>query len=134
MAGDGSLDVQGAVYSVLANLNPALAGGRIYDYVKDDVAFPFVRIDGSTSAPADVDGFSGTDEVIQIAVFSQAYGKREIKDLMGQVKEALHNVNLTVANRPTALCWWDGTNLRRDPDGITHQGIMRFRVLSYEAE
>ncbi len=133
MAGDGALDVQGAIYTLLSELDPVLAAGGIFDYVAADIAFPFVRIEDSTLVPADVDGYSGTQEIIQIAVYSNQHGKKELKVIMSRIKDALHHVNLSVTDR-TAQCWWDGATVQRDPDGVTHQGILRFRVLSFKEE
>lgn len=136
MPGDGSLEVQTAIYNALvAAASPPVAGGRIYDHVESSADFPFIRIADVITQPHDIDGYSGSEAIAQIEVFSQYKGKKEIHEITTIIKEALHNTNLTIAARPSALCFWDGTNLQRDPsDGVTHQAIMRFRVESYEAE
>ncbi len=136
MPSDGSLEIQTAVYNALvAAASPPIAGGRIGDHTEASSAFPFIRIADIIGVPSSIDGFHGATHIVQVEVYSQYKGMKEIHELTTIIYNALHETNLTIATRPSALCFHENTKVQRDPtDGVTHQAIMGFRIESFEAE
>lgn len=137
---DASWELQKAVVTLLKTGN-AIASGRIYDRVPDsassatapDSEFPFVAIGEMDSIPDDVDGASGRDdgemETLTLHIWSRYAGQKEVKEIMQQIKDKLHNVNLTVTGRNSALAWVRSRRSFMDPDGRTRHGVMSIEVI-----
>ncbi len=129
MSGDALWDIQKGIYSALTAVSPAIAGGRVFDHAPQTVVFPWVEIGESIAEETDVDGADGTSETVTLHVWSRESGQSEAKQIMSEIKAALHKQSLTVSGR-TALAWWGGSLTRKDPDGITHHGIIRINVIA----
>lgn len=139
MSSDYTGNLQAAIFSALRAASPIIAGGRIFDAVpvgidSTDSNFPYVvigetqAIADDTSAPGSVsdDGVVG---YVTLHVWSRYRGKAEVHAVASQIKGALHEVDLTVIGRASALCWIDSTIVMDDPDGITRHGIVTCRVI-----
>lgn len=119
--------VQTALYSAISGL----AGGRVYDAPPQNVAFPYVTIDGGQVVPDDTSGDDdGMSEFIDLHIWSRYRGWKEVKQITSAIYDALHGVPLAVSGRTSALTWV--RNVRpplRDPDGITRHGIVSIEII-----
>lgn len=138
---DASWELQVAILAALkGDSPPSIASGRIYDRVPDaasgatapDSAFPYVQIGEMDSLPDDVDAASGRDdgemETLTLHIWSRYQGQKEVKQIMQQIKDVLHNVPLSVSGRSSALCWVRSRRSFLDPDGKTRHGVMSIEV------
>lgn len=139
---DSSWELQKALLSALTENSPeTIASGRVYDRVPDaasgatapDSAFPFVQIGEMDALPDDVDGASGRDdgemESITLHIWSRYQGQKEVKQIMQQIKNRLHDQALTVTGRSSALCFVRSRRSFLDPDGKTRHGVMSIEVI-----
>ena len=128
-----SFELQKTVFS-------ALSGGSILDYdgtaitgVFDDVpestAYPYVVI-GEESIS---DNSSKTKDIFEhtltIHIWSQYRGRRDIKVIMKQIHDLLHDSSLSVTGASLVNLRQEFQTTLVEGDGITRHGIMRFRAV-----
>lgn len=128
-----AFDLQKAVYVALVDASLTDATGtsniEVFDDVPEGTAYPYVSIGEDTAVDVSSKDNTIFEHTLTIHVWSQYRGRRDIKELMEQVHNALHNVTITVSG--ASLC-----NLRQEfqttlleNDGITRHGVMRFRAV-----
>lgn len=124
---------QKAVASAL--LASGQCSGRIYDQPPQAVTFPWIEIGDRQIIPDDTVGLSGgTDggvsDFFDVHVWSRGYaGKKEAEDILDAIHGQLHGVALAVVGRASALAWIRNVRILRDPDGITHHGVVSVEVI-----
>ena len=95
-----SFELQKAVFSALNTGSITDASGAaitgVFDDVPTDTAYPYIRIGEETiseNSSKDNDIFEHT---LTIHIWSQYRGRRDIKDIMKQVHDTLHDSSLSV--------------------------------------
>ncbi len=122
---DAGWAVQKAIFGVL---DAALDCG-VYDNVKPKTAMPYVVVGDDTLVPDDTKTSLGFDATITLHVWSDAKdGRREAKQLLGQIYTALHDAELTIEDHSAISCAFEFSETVPDrDDSITH-GIARYRI------
>lgn len=122
---DAQWAVQTAVYGVL---NAAL-DCSVYDNVPAKAAMPYVVIGDDTLVPDDTKTSLGFEATVTIHVWSAATdGRREAKDILGQIYGVLHDADLTLSDHSAISCRFEFSETIPDiDDSITH-GIARYRI------
>jgi hypothetical protein len=127
-------DVQTAVYAVIVAASiPGIA--KIVDapITKPEVSdYPFIEIGAAQSIQDDADCFNGSEEYIDVHVWSRYRGQKEVKKIMGEVHKALHNTSLVVPALASAFAFVEGSRVFSDPDGLTRHGVLNIRVYCRE--
>ena len=138
---DASWNLQVAIFSLLKNASPSIAGGRIYDDVPEaaekadapDTEFPYVAVGELDAIPDDVDASDGSRddgvmETLTLHVWSRYRGQKEVKQIMQQIKNLLHDTKITVTDRSSALA--EVTIMRSfiDQNGRTRHGVVTVEV------
>lgn len=124
------LELQKAIYARLADDADlaALDATRIYDNVPGDAGFPYLAMGGNDTR----DWPGGAEHRLTFHAFSRGGGRAEVKRIMGAVNAALHDASLTLEGHALVnLRFLDGTT-RREADGITWRGTIRFRAVTEE--
>ena len=124
------LELQKAIYAQLAGDEDlaALVATRIYDNVPGDAGFPYLAIGGNETRAWP----GGMEHRLAFHAFSRSGGRAEVKRIMGAVNAALHDASLTLEGHALVnLRFLDGTT-RREADGITWRGTIRFRAVTEE--
>ena len=128
--------LQQAVFAALAANAPLIAvlgAARIHDDVPQGTDFPYLTL-GQTSAR---DWSTGTEEgsehTLTLTVWSQARGKKEAHEIMGAVRAALHEAPLALTGHRLVTLRHEFSEARRDPDGDTTRGTVRFRAVTEPA-
>jgi len=124
---DPALALQGAIFAALTAA-PALAGGRVYDDVPEDAAFPYITIgDGDTVGESNP-CWDATEVNVQIDAWSRAPGFPEVKALAAVIRRRLA-VEFAIPGFRIPHAEHVLTQYLRDPDGITRRARMQFRYL-----
>jgi hypothetical protein len=125
--------LQQALYSAVTGSAPlaALIGPpRVYDDVPQGAAFPYLTLGQSTLR----DWSTGTDDAeehtLTLHVWSRAGGRREMHEVMDVLRVALHDQPLALAGHRLVNIRHEISEARRDPDGETYHGIVRFRAVT----
>lgn len=137
MSEDASYEVQIAVVAALKGnaALTALIGDRVYDHVPRDpttkrvtAAFPYVSLGAEQDIPEFYGCIDASEIVLQIDAWSRDPGFREVKRIAGLVKKALHDAPITLADNALVYLAYDGRRIFRDPDGLTSQAAITFRI------
>jgi hypothetical protein len=101
----------------------------VFDDVPEGTAYPYIVIGDDTATNISAKGLDIHEHTLNIHIWSQYRGRRDIKEIMQRVYTALNDVTLSVSG---AL----GINIKHEfdttiveGDGITRHGIMRFRAV-----
>jgi hypothetical protein len=143
MSADSLWDVQTAIYTLLTGTTGLTAllpngGGNILDYVPTGTAFPYVVLGAAQSQPLDTQGVSGNEVTLTIDSYSGATGTSELRHIMSQIYDALHNASFTVPNQVLVQCQCLGSETALAADGLgrmqqtaaVRHGAQRFRIIT----
>jgi hypothetical protein len=127
-----ALALQQAVVTALAASAPlaAIVGTRIYDAPPRDAAFPYVSFGQLSVADWSTGTESGAEHQLTLDVWSREAGKRECYAILDAVTAALNDAALTLDGNALVNLRFQFADVRRDPDGITFHGVIRFRAVT----
>lgn len=126
-------DLQTAAYAALAAdgaLLALLGGERLYDDVPQNAAFPYVVIDQMQLRDWSTGTERGTEHMLMLHVWSRYDGKRETHEIADAVRAVLDGAALTLGNHRLVNLAHQFSDLKRDPDGETYHGVLRFRAVT----
>jgi hypothetical protein len=128
-----SLELQKAVFQTLSAdgvLTGLLGGSRIYNDVPRGAALPYVTLGESTVRDWSTGSDDGHEHLLTISVWSRVNGEREVHQILAAVEAALDEAALTVAGTRLINLRHEFSEIRRDADGETSRGLMRFRAVT----
>lgn len=125
---DGSFELQGAIYSALNTLSPALASGGIHAPAPQNATLPYVEIGESDAIDVDVQTRKGLEETVTIHVWTAPGSQRDAKQIMSRIRDALHAKTLTVTGRSAALSMVRSTRVFTDDDEQSVHGVITVTV------
>ncbi|MEO1719247.1 MAG: DUF3168 domain-containing protein [Pseudomonadota bacterium] len=125
--------LQRAIHSALVNdatLTGLIGDTRIYDHVPRGTAYPYVTFGQTTERDWSTGGAEGNEHVVTLAVWSQARGRREMQRIIAAIRTALHESDLTINGYRLVNLRHELTETRRETDGDTLRGLVRFRAVT----
>lgn len=131
------VELQTAIYQRLTQAPVSLPD--VYDAVPQDKPGLYSVIGDTTASNWDTDDANGKQFTVTIYTYNTNQGEaqtelgyRSVKLRMRAIYDALHLFNLPVTgyNALKAVCEFEDN--RRSADGISRQGIQRFRILIHE--
>lgn len=134
MAEDSSLQVQTAHIAALradATIQ-SFCGTRVYDYVPENTAYPYIVYHIADSDEWDTTTENGDEHSVYVHVWSDGEGSKETRQLMNRIYEMFHD------NASFILTDHVMVNSRRvmratDREGQLYHGVSLFRVVTEEA-
>lgn len=133
MSADSALAVQAAFYVRLsgdAGLTALLGPGRVYDHVPGGTPPPYVVLGDIASQPLEGRDLMARDVTVAVHVYSRTQGQKEARRILNAVEAALHGAGLILDGHRMVLCLCTGTNVLLSGDGLTREGVARFRVVT----
>ncbi|MFZ2030045.1 MAG: DUF3168 domain-containing protein [Vitreimonas sp.] len=106
---------------------------RIYDDPPPDVIFPYVTIARVESKPSDASGAEAIEHAITLHCWSRYGGRSEALQVIGALRDALHNAALNVEGRRLVFLFAQFSDVFRSGDGRTTHGILRLKALTEPA-
>ncbi len=132
-----SFDLQSAVYSLLSgdsSLDTLIGDGRIYDSVApQDSAYPYVVIGMETVSDAGTNTLDGNIYNLNIEVWSQYRGQKQIKEVMERIYNLVNNVSISVSGADSVMSYVNNTTTMVEVDGITRHGIVNVDFTIYDS-
>lgn len=126
--------LQTAVYDRLtsaAGVTGLLGGPKVYDEVPRAAEFPYLTIGQSSARDWSTGGEDGEEHTLTLHVWSRANGRRQVQEIMGTVRAALHDAALSLTGYRLVNLRQEFCEARRDnDDGETYHGLMRFRAVT----
>lgn len=126
-------DLQQAVHAALsgdAALLALLGGAKIYDGAPQDAAFPYVVIDQMQQRDWSTGTEAGAEHMLMLHVWSRYGGKKEAHAVADACRAALEGALLTLAGHRLINLRHQYSELKRDADGETQHGVLRFRAVT----
>jgi Protein of unknown function (DUF3168) len=123
--------LQQSIFAKLTSDAPLLAllgAPRLYDDVPQGADFPYLTFGQSLVRDWSTGTEDGNEHVLTLHVWSQARGKKETQEIMGALRTALHDQSLTLSGHRLINLRHEHSEARRDPDGETIHGIVRYRA------
>lgn len=129
-----SLALQQAVVTALgaSSALTAIVGDRVYDAPPRNAAFPYVSFGQVSVADWSTGTETGAEHQLVLDAWSRAAGKRECHAILDAIDTALNDAALTLAGNALVNLRFQFADVRRDPDGITFHGVIRFRAVTEE--
>ncbi len=123
--------LQKAVFAALsgdASLSALIGPGRIYDDVPRDADFPYVTFGQSQVRDWSTGSEVGHEHVFTLLVWSRKNGRREVTEAMGFLETALHEADLVLEGHRVINMRHEFSESRREVDGETYRGVIRYRA------
>ncbi len=125
-----SWELQKAIHASLvgdASLS-SLVGGRVFDRPPQDAAFPFVTL-GDTDVEPDGAGSEGAAiHRLALSVWSRARGRREVKEIMSVIDEALQDAVLPMTGHALVNLQLERASVSYAVDAEALRGRLVFRA------
>lgn len=127
--------LQQALYSLFRN-DPdvqALIGGRVYDEIPTNAAFPYVQLGESQAIDDDTECAHRLEVTFDVHVWSRATGFPQARKIAAAlrtaVRDAMNAGTLTLNGAELQELRHEQSRMLRDPDGKTSHGVLTFTAI-----
>lgn len=128
---DANTTLQTAIYTALtgdATLMASVTG--VFDDVPPDQAFPHIELADVDSVDYGTKTTEGLEHFIEVHVWSNYHGQKEIFDIMRLVDDVLHDQTLSLTGHTLVNIRRESRVTVRDIDPQIRHGIMRYRCVT----
>lgn len=130
MVGFSHFVLQQALYERLTSNAPLMAMvSGVFDRVPDDTSFPYITLGDMAISDASALGTVGTDQRVDLHVWSREGGRKQAAAIMDSVYGLLHNANFSVTGQALVNARFSSSTIQLENDGWTYHGKMQFRVI-----
>lgn len=130
---DAGWAVQTAIHAALvadANVTAALGGPRVFDHVPRGRAYPYMTFGQCITRDWSTGDSPGQEHLVVLHVWSRAAGREEVLAILAAARAALHDQVLSLDGHRLVNLRHETSEVRRDPDGETFQGVLRLRAVT----
>lgn len=106
------------------------AGDRVYDDVPERPLYPYITIGATQVINEKTECLQGAEVYQTINVWSRTKGKGEVKAIARDIIAALDDCDLSTDAVAVNSCLLEDVNYDDDPDGLTHQAVIIFHILT----
>ena len=125
--------LQQSVYAALTSdpqITALLGTVRVFDDVPQKTEFPYLTLGQSSVRDWSTGTEAGDEHLLTLHVWSRASGRKQTHEIMGALKNALHNRALALQGHRLINIVHQFSDARRDPEGDTYHGIVRLRAVT----
>lgn len=130
-----SFDLQSAIYTTLNNdstLDGLVGDNKIFDNVPQDTSYPYVVIGLESARDVGTKTKDGKIYNVDIEVWSQYRGQKEIKEVMERVYNLFNNATISVSGASSVMSFVITTTTLVEADGLTRHGIVNIDFTVYD--
>ena len=130
---DSGWELQQAIYAALASngaLTALLGGPNIFDDVPQRADFPYLTFGRSSIRDWSTGTEEGSEHLLTLHVWSREAGRRQVRQIMSLLRATLHDQPLALTGHHLVNLRHELSEARREPDGDTYRGIVRFRAVT----
>jgi hypothetical protein len=128
-----SWELQKTVYSALTGASITDYAGNaitgVFDDLPENTSYPYIVIGEETAIDTSAKDKDIFEHTLTIHIWSQYRGRRDIKEIMEQVHDTLHDSSLSVTGASMVNMRQEFQTTLLEGDGITRHGVMRFRAV-----
>jgi len=129
-------ELQQAIYTTLEAAGIVDEEGAairgIYDDVPEDSAYPYIVIGEETANNISAKTVDAHEHTLTLHVWSQYRGRKDIKVIMAQIYDALHDNDISVSGASMVNLKQEFERTLMEGDGITRHGVIRFRAVVFD--
>lgn len=125
--------LQKAIHEALvadAAVNGLLGGPQVFDDAPQATGFPFVTLGATSERDWSTATEEGSEHLVTLHVWSRKAGRKETREIMEALRGALHDQALALGGHQLVNLRHEFSEARRDPDGETYHGIVRYRAVT----
>lgn len=115
-----------------APLVAVLGGPKTYDVAPRAAAFPYVTLGDAQGADWSTATSRGVEHQVTLHVWSQAAGQKEAHVVAGELLAAMETLPVSLAGHRLINARFSTLDIRREADGKTWHGVVRFRAVTEE--
>jgi hypothetical protein len=131
-----SFDLQSAIYSTLSEdstLDSLVGNNKIFDSTAPQgTAYPYVIIGLESARDVGTKTKDGKVYNVDIEVWSQYRGQKQIKEVMERVYNLFNNATISVSGASSVMSFVIATTTLVEADGITRHGIVNIDFTVYD--
>ncbi|MBL8564741.1 MAG: DUF3168 domain-containing protein [Hyphomicrobiaceae bacterium] len=130
---NSALELQRSLYLLLkgdATLTAALGGPRVYDDVPQRAELPYVTFGQSLVRDWSTGSEPGHEHLVTLHVWSRAPGRKKVHEIIDVLVALLHDRKPELEFHQIVNLRHELSEARRDSDGETYHGIVRYRVVT----
>jgi hypothetical protein len=131
-----SFDLQTAIFSLLSGdstLDGLVGNNKIFDNVPQDTAYPYVRIGLESASDVGTKTLDGNVHRVDIEVWSQYRGQKEIKQIMERLYNLFNNSSISVTGCDSVMSYVVNTATIVETDNLTRHGIITVDFTVYDS-
>jgi hypothetical protein len=132
-----SFDLQTAIFSLLSGdstLDGLIGNNKIFDSIApQDTAYPYVVIGLETIRDVGTKTLDGNVYNVDIDVWSQYRGQKEIKEIMERIYNLLNNATISVSGSNSVMSYVVNAVTLTEVDGITRHGIVNIDFTIFDS-
>jgi hypothetical protein len=128
-----SLLLRKALYDALRaapTITALLGGPKVYDEPPRTVAFPYMTLGDTQFADYSTATGPGQEHTIVLHVWSREGGQAQAQTIVGEVMQLLESASLALSGHALVNLRFALADIRRESDGRTYHGIIRFRAVT----
>jgi hypothetical protein len=125
--------LQRSIYQTLSGspeLTSLLGGDRIYSDAPQAAPLPYIILGQTVNLDWSTGTEDGTEHSLTLHVWSRADSAAEVHEIMQVIRTLLHDKPLLLDDHYLVNLRHEFTEARRDPDGETMHGIVRYRAVT----
>lgn len=122
-----SFDLQSAIYSTLSGdstLDGLIGDGKIFDDVPQNTSYPYIVIGLETTRDEGTATLDGKIYNVDIHVWSQYRGQKQIKEVMERLHNIFNNSTISVSGANSVMSYVVSATTLIEGDRITRHGIV----------
>ena len=131
-----SFDLQSIIYSTLngdSTLDGIVGNNKIFDNVPQDTGYPYVVIGNINVNNIGTKSLDGNDYSVDIDVWSQYRGKKQISEAMERIYNLFHDATFSVSGADMVTSQVRNTITLVENDGITRHGVISLSVIVFDS-
>jgi hypothetical protein len=113
-----------------APLTDLLGGPKVFDEPPRSVAFPYVTLGDAQTNDWSTDTSAGHEHTVLLHIWSRQGGQKEAHLIAGELVAALETIILDPAGQRLVNLRFATADIRREQDGRTWHGVVRFRAVT----
>lgn len=125
--------LQKGIYETLSQ-NPQvtglLGGPYIHDGAPRATRFPYMTFGQTVDYDWSTGSEDGREHTLTLHIWSRANGRKEVIEIIEAVNAALADASIALPGHALVNLQFQFAEARRDPDGETLHGIIRFRAVT----
>tara|TARA_R100001440_G_scaffold54689_2_gene74502 strand:+ start:600 stop:1010 length:411 start_codon:yes stop_codon:yes gene_type:complete len=131
-----SFDLQTAIFSLLSGdstLDSLVGDNKIFDSVApQNTTYPYIIIGSEVTTDLGTATLDGNLYNVNIEVWSQYRGQKQIKEIMERVYILVNDVTISVSGADSVMSYVRNATSMTEVDGITRHGIVNIDFTIYD--